>query len=241
MQRSGVLPCGQSPSHFSVDRTRSAAYARESKETSMSDDGAASHRAHFLLAALIAASAPVAGAAQLAQVTIRSLEGGPPPVAVQFNPTEITISKPVPWQKHKSSKGDGPTLEFTGAEPKTLSVELLFDTYESRTNVHDAWVANLEKLALVDEGKKRPPMCLFTWGTGFPPFKGVIESISVKYTLFLEDGTPVRAVVDLKLAQADTVRVKGAGNEFTPIPCVQDTDCPPGQGCLAGVCAVLTP
>ncbi len=41
----------------------------------------------------------------------------------------------VPWQKHKSSEGDAPTLEFKDAEPKTLAVDLMFDSYEKGATV----------------------------------------------------------------------------------------------------------
>jgi hypothetical protein len=50
---------------------------------------------------------------------------------------------------------------------------------------------------------KRPPLLTFTWGSKFPVFKGVIENLSVKYTLFLPDGTPCRATVNLKMKQAN--------------------------------------
>lgn len=39
----------------------------------------------------------------------------------------------VPWQKHKNSEGDEPTLEFKTGEPKALDAELMFDSYESKT------------------------------------------------------------------------------------------------------------
>ena len=37
------------------------------------------------------------------------------------------------WNKHKNVESDAPTLEFTAAEPKTLAVELFFDTYEEKS------------------------------------------------------------------------------------------------------------
>ena len=43
-------------------------------------------------------------------------------VRAKFNPKELTIEKSVPWNKHKDSKGDTPLLEFTDAEPKTMTV-----------------------------------------------------------------------------------------------------------------------
>ena len=48
----------------------------------------------------------------------------------------------------------------------------------------------------------RPPLCRFVWGS-MGEFKGVVESVGVKYTLFMPDGSPVRATVQLKMKQAD--------------------------------------
>jgi hypothetical protein len=48
-----------------------------------------------------------------------------------------------------------------------------------------------------DKQKFRPPTILFIWGRF--TFKGVVESLSQKYTMFLSDGTPVRAECALKI------------------------------------------
>lgn len=137
---------------------------------------------------------------------LASIEGAK--TKVYFNPKEITIDKSVAWQKHKNGEGDAPTLEFTAAEPKTLACELMFDMFEERGDVHAKYISQLEKLALIDTRVKRPPLLTFTWGSKFPLFKGVIENLSVKYTLFLPDGTPCRATVNLKMKQANKLMNK---------------------------------
>lgn len=109
-----------------------------------------------------------------------------------FNPKEISITKRVPW---KHERGDAPSIEFTSGEPYRLTVELLFDGYEEKRDVS----RDIERLAIVTEDKKRPPQYRFTWG-GFE-YKGRIEDASVRYTLFLDDGTPVRAVVNANFSR----------------------------------------
>ena len=47
-------------------------------------------------------------------VVIKNLDDGTEVVA-SVNPQEISVEKSVPWEKHKRSKGDNPTLEFTNA------------------------------------------------------------------------------------------------------------------------------
>jgi nucleoid-associated protein YgaU len=111
----------------------------------------------------------------------------------------------------------------------TLSLTLQFDTYEDRVSVREKYVKHLEKLAMMrgqvkketsptpqEKKKMTPPVVLFVWGRF--NFKGVLESISQKYTMFLADGTPVRAEVALKLRNvleqaADKDPVNSAGGQ----------------------------
>ncbi len=62
---------------------------------------------------------------------------------------------------------------------------------------------------------KRPPMIAVVWGSKQSTFKGVVESMNVKYTMFLEDGTPRRATVSLKMKRADSATSKAPD----PAPC----------------------
>lgn len=130
----------------------------------------------------------------------------------QYNPKEISFDRSVPWQKHKQSKADSPVLEFTSAEPSNLSCELFCDLYEEKGDAYKAFVEPLLHLTKVKQSgsdeDKRPPKCIFMWGKNFPRFEGVIESVSVKYTMFLADGTPCRATATIKMKQADKVRTK---------------------------------
>jgi hypothetical protein len=51
-------------------------------------------------------------------------------------------------------------------------------------------------------------MCRFAWGDQFPEFVGVITSLTTKYTMFLRNGTPVRATCSIKMKQAEKVELK---------------------------------
>src|SRR5262245_56668579 len=109
------------------------------------------------------------------------------------------------------SRGDEPALEFWSANARSMSFELMFDTSERRVDVHDSFVANLLKLAAIQdengpEDKKRPPKVAVRWGA-FPEFEGVIGSVSVKYTMFLPDGTPVRATCQVAIREASRLSV----------------------------------
>jgi nucleoid-associated protein YgaU len=57
----------------------------------------------------------------------------------------------------------------------------------------------------------RPPVALLTWGTGLA-FKCILESFSLRFTLFLEDGTPVRAVMNTTWKEFSPADVQLQGN-----------------------------
>lgn len=131
-------------------------------------------------------------------VTIKAIEGNLG--SVYFNPSEITIDKSVPWQKSKKPEGDAPELEFSAAEGKTISAEMLLDQDRGDKDVYGTTLTLL-KMAEIDSMTKRPPMVTWTWGSQMPVFKGVISDLSVKYTMFMPDGTPTRASVNMKMKE----------------------------------------
>ncbi len=128
-------------------------------------------------------------------------------IDVCFNPKEYSLDKQVGWDAEKAFS-DAPNPEFKQPNPMTLSVTLQFDTYEERVSVRDKWVRQIESLTMMkkqlspnasakDKAENRPPTILFVWGRFV--FKGVIETLGQKYTMFLSDGTPVRAECALKI------------------------------------------
>jgi len=113
-----------------------------------------------------------------------------------FNPEKLSFSKSVSWQQERANQRDVPELQFTSASPRTLSIDLFFDTYDSasqnKKNVRD-YTERLLALTMVEPKKHRPPVCRLSWGTWGIFFQGVLERLTQDYTLFLENGTPVRA------------------------------------------------
>jgi hypothetical protein len=144
------------------------------------------------------------------KLSITSIDGPKIAVTASYNPKEISVEKSVPWAKSAKSNVDPPDLEFTSAEGRSMSFELLFDTFESKRSVHTDFVANLMKLTLVDAAMKRPPKVAVKWGSDrLLDFQGVIESVSTKYTMFLPDGTPVRAICHIRIRESNDVSFKG--------------------------------
>ena len=122
--------------------------------------------------------------------------------------SEVTTEKSVPWTAHRTTEGDEPAMEFEAAEPKSLNVELMFDLFEERGGVGEK-VKPIEDLMTVDPALQRPPMIGLEFTKNqMPPLKGVVESVNTKYTMFLPDGTPVRATVRLTMKQASRATTK---------------------------------
>jgi hypothetical protein len=154
-----------------------------------------------------------------AKISIGSIDEPGINVEAQYNPKELQIDKTVPWQKHNKANANGLQLEFTGAEGRTMSVDMLFDAYEEKASIQGE-VAKLEKLATVrqpnspDPDMRRPHHCVVVWGTVMGgtdnKFKCVIEQISTKYTMFSSGGAPLRATVTLKLKEAERVSMAPA-------------------------------
>ncbi len=161
------------------------------------------------------------------KLTIATLDGPKIEVPAQYNPKELQIDKTVPWTKVNQANKSGQEgetgihLEFTGAEGRTMSVELLFDGFETGGKTKDGTVAQLvgklEKMSSVmkpsskDENERRPPRCQVTWGDGgMPKFNCVIEQVSTKYTMFSTTGVALRATCTVKLKEADVASMAKA-------------------------------
>jgi hypothetical protein len=131
-------------------------------------------------------------------------------VKAQYNPKEVQIEKSLSWNPGPNKKDDRPHLEFASVQARTLSMELMFDTYEEEGDVQDH-LALLMRLATVidptatdhSEKDRRPSLVQVQWGKpDMPIFRGVISSISTKLTMFLPCGTPVRATCGIKIMEA---------------------------------------
>ncbi|NLH99227.1 MAG: peptidoglycan-binding protein [Chthonomonadales bacterium] len=126
-----------------------------------------------------------------------------------FNPTEYTIAKANSWQPKPVVGKNVPKLDFTGGGSRTLDLELFFDVFEKKGADVRTYIDKLWKLTMIDESKKhpktrrsRPPLCTFQWGGNWS-FKAAITNLSVRYTLFRDDGKPVRAIAHVTMQEAE--------------------------------------
>ncbi|HEX9573857.1 MAG TPA: LysM peptidoglycan-binding domain-containing protein [Myxococcales bacterium] len=139
----------------------------------------------------------------LVKAKIINLDKSGDDLTVLFNPKEFSIQKTVQWEPHKAPGLDLPEHEFTSGNPRILTVELFFDTYEEKKSVHE-YTDKLQNYALVDPDKHQPPVVMFQWGK--VKFKGVVETLNMRFTMFLSDGTACRAVATVSIKEWETAK-----------------------------------
>ena len=127
---------------------------------------------------------------------IIQVEGGEA-IPVRFNPTDYNLDKSTTFADQSLPGFTSPVTQFAGGEAETLSMELFFDTYEDteEKDVRVQYTDKIDDLLEVEGETHAPPICRFIWG-GLD-FRCVLESAQKQFTMFLEDGTPVRARVNV--------------------------------------------
>jgi nucleoid-associated protein YgaU len=119
-------------------------------------------------------------------------------IDVLFNPTEYRLSKSNQFAEVAIPGLKAPLLQFSRGNAHVLSMQLFFDTYEQGTDVR-AFTSQITGLLKIDPKLHAPPVCVFCWGK--LQFVGVLERAEQRFTLFLSNGVPVRATVDISLKE----------------------------------------
>lgn len=151
---------------------------------------------------------------------------------VLFNPSKLVFKREVTWKPQelatKGFQGRNVKLDFVRAVPETLALSLFFDTYEgdedgglagavsrfvvpanpftsaptpSDVRLHTLQLAELAK---IHAELHQPPRCELWWGKR-RLFLGVLTQLDQRFTMFMPNGTPVRATVDCVFTEYNTV------------------------------------
>lgn len=143
----------------------------------------------------------------LVKAQLVSRDGGET-ITFQFNPNQLAFSAKINLTKDSGARtGRGlPKVNFAYPDPVTLSIkDLIFDTYEQGTSVLTLLSPFEKAVNFAEAGKgkeKRPPTYVFTWGS-HDYIRCFLTSLNYTLTMFLPNGTPVRAKVDLTLEEID--------------------------------------
>ncbi len=120
---------------------------------------------------------------------------------VMFNPEEYTLNKDNNFAQAAVPGLSTPLLQFVHGGLRTLEMELVFDSLEQHR--HSSRIVNSARsdvrqltqkvvdLMAINPATHAPPVVLFSWG-GLT-FTGVLGKVNQRFTMFLEDGTPIRA------------------------------------------------
>lgn len=131
-------------------------------------------------------------------------------IEVLFNPNEYSIEASNNFAWRKMPGLSTPIAQFINGEAATLTMDLFFDTYESGTDVRDH-TSKVSGLLDIDKDLHAPPVSRFVWGS--LDFKGVVEKVSQRFTMFLDSGTPVRAVVNVRFRRWQSIK-----EQFQEVP-----------------------
>ncbi len=130
-------------------------------------------------------------------------------VSVLFNPEEYTVSRENNFAQAAVPGLSAPILQFVAGNMQTLEMELFLDTYEAhregsrtlnaaRADVREL-VQKVTDLMNINPTTHAPPVLLFTWAS--LSFTCVLAKASQRFTMFMPDGTPVRARVQASFQQ----------------------------------------
>ncbi len=148
-------------------------------------------------------------------------------IECQFNPAELTINKSNTWgtldavgsYKLNMANWNSPPLKFGGGSPATYSLSLFFDSYGVEGGPKDVreFTNKLLQLTLRGAGYAMfllpyadPPWVTFIWGK-ITLFTAVVEKVAISYTMFAQDGTPIRAKATVDFKQNELI-----GDDIVP-------------------------
>lgn len=148
---------------------------------------------------------------QLEKARLVRHDGDAETIEFMFNPTDISFTRTSNWQSDPGNRGETllPKVNFSGVEPYKFTLsKLVFDTYEAKESVMKKYINNIKKGVTAPDGEnQRPPVYIFTWGEKY--FHCVMTSLTYNLTMFLANGTPVRALVDIALQEVDAKNLPG--------------------------------
>jgi len=137
-----------------------------------------------------------------------------------FNPTTLTVSRAATWEQTSVAGKPLPSTTYVGGKADTLSLKLLLHAAYGKTGQDvrsriNAFTALLNPKRQGGQRLQRPPLVQFVWGS-YVSFVAICKTVTVTTELFDIDGTPLRATVDLALAQYESEPGQGMSKPQNP-------------------------
>jgi nucleoid-associated protein YgaU len=126
------------------------------------------------------------------------------PAKVLFNPAEYSLQKGNQFANTPLPGLSNPIASFVNGDADVLTLDLFFDTYTDRgsSDVREE-TGKISVLLDIDPQLHAPPPVRFVWGP--LRFKAVIERLTQRFTMFREDGVPVRATLNVTFREYKTI------------------------------------
>jgi len=123
---------------------------------------------------------------------------------VIFNPAEYSIEKGNQFASAPLPGLSNPVLSWVNGDAEVLTMELFFDTYTNKggSDVRKD-TEKISRLLEIDPTLHAPPPVRFVWGPF--SFRAVIERLTQRFTMFREDGVPVRATLNVTFKEYKTI------------------------------------
>jgi hypothetical protein len=146
---------------------------------------------------------------QKAYIEVEAASGPGEQIPCMFNPEQFSFSTSNRWGPDTPPGQSVPVRTFGGNSSGTFGLKLVFDTTREGGTV-TTYTNKLLQLMKIDEtlqghdderGSGRPPWIIFHWGTHLHTYRAVITSLTIAFTYFASDGTPLRANVDMSCEQ----------------------------------------
>lgn len=157
-----------------------------------------------------------------------------PPYIVMFNPDTLTVDTNVEFDRNAAPGSTSAQMRFIKIRPRDFNFEFLVDGTGASGEQREV-LAEINAFKLVTgffgDLHKTAPLILI-WGTFIA--KCVLTRMSVKYTLFRENGTPLRATISasfaeyttandlvrfMNLASPDLTHIRQAAGDKLPLMC----------------------
>ncbi|MDO5968962.1 LysM peptidoglycan-binding domain-containing protein [Flavivirga aquimarina] len=130
---------------------------------------------------------------------------------VQINPASYTHEHTVNYNNQQALGSPGTTLWFKGIPPEKVSFDIYFDatgaiksgslaSFKTQTSVDDQ-IKTFKDVCFTYNGSiHESNYLIISWGTLV--FKCKLTSLNISYTLFKNDGTPLRAKITAAFEEA---------------------------------------
>ncbi|TFV49632.1 CIS tube protein [Bradyrhizobium niftali] len=140
-------------------------------------------------------------------------------IELTYNPAELSFEKGVQLAEIAIPGLNAPLQQFVRGQAEKLNVELFFDTTEFGMAAGACSVTTetdrIYALTRIEPSGHAPPPVTFVWGKSVPGmnlpqgtgsqrregFRGIVESVRHRFTLFSPAGVPLRAIVNLTIRE----------------------------------------